>query len=162
MKTLTKVPRKTPPFITVKERVARLHKLDLSKIRAKVQRENGWTAKQAKEAEKWYRRFLEAILRFPKRAKFVPNAPIDEFWHCHIMDTRAYARDCEHVFGRFVHHNPYFGVRGKKDLEANQASFCQTNAIYREMFGEDCTMMQHFKVGLSKHNCDSSITCNGQ
>ncbi len=142
MRPAAKATTQRPVFVTVKERLARLAKMDLTRINAKVRRELGWSEPQANEAEKWYRRFLECIIRFPKHAKYVPNGPIDEFWHSHICDTRAYGPDCEHVVGHFVHHNPYFGVNG--DAAARDSWFEQTNALYRREFGEDCTQMATF------------------
>ena len=37
-------------------------------------------------------------------APHVPTIDIDLFWHQHILDTRAYAKDCQKVFGQFLHH----------------------------------------------------------
>src|SRR5882672_506696 len=54
----------------------------------------GWTFEQVCEAEKWYRRFLTICQKFPT-FPVVPNYVIDQFWHTHILDTRAYARDCQ-------------------------------------------------------------------
>ena len=41
----------------------------------------------------------------------------------HILDTRAYSRDCEFLFGRFLHHFPYFGMRGDADRAALDRTF---------------------------------------
>lgn len=114
----------------------------------------GWTVDQAEEAEKWYRRFLQVCRDYPKLAT-VPNGPIDLFWHQHILDTRAYARDCQAVFGHFVHHYPYFGLKG--DADVRDVSFGETNAIYRHEFGEDCTEMKFFKRKTEAIACMTDV-----
>jgi len=81
---------------------------------------------------------LEVCLRHPE-FPVVPNFTIDAFWHQHILDTRAYAHDCEAVFGEFLHHYPYFGLNG--DSVERDDAFIETNRMYREIFGEDCTGM---------------------
>lgn len=100
----------------------------------------GWTPEQAKLAETWYKRYLSVIVTHPNIAH-VPNGPIDQFWHRHILDTRRYMDDCQAIFGQYIHHFPYYGLRGEADVEARDNSFDETNAAYREVFGEDCTIM---------------------
>ena len=57
-------------------------------------------------------------------------------WHYHILDTEAYAVDCEKAFGRFLHHFPYFGMRGDDDAMALADAYDWTLSTYREVFGE--------------------------
>jgi hypothetical protein len=57
-------------------------------------------------------------------------------WHRHILDTRAYAEDCERIFGGFMHHFPYFGMRGDADAEALADAYDETLRCYREAYGE--------------------------
>jgi hypothetical protein len=64
----------------------------------------------------------------------VPTAHIDKVWHAHILDTVKYQADCESVFGFFLHHNPYFGLKG--DREELDEAFKRTSAIYELEFGE--------------------------
>lgn len=102
----------------------------------------GWTAEQVAEAEMWYRRYLFICMSYPDFPA-VPNGPIDSFWHQHILDTRAYALDCQKVFGYFLHHYPYFGLNG--DADVRDDAFVETNALYRKHFnGEDCSQMVMF------------------
>jgi len=69
------------------------------------------------------------------RDKIVPNKLVDAFWHAHILDTMKYAADCEHVFGHFVHHFPYFGLRGEEDARELQDAFATTKQRYENLFG---------------------------
>ena len=134
--------------VSTDERLKRLEALDLTMVRRKLMEAEpegkGWTAEQALEAEKWYKRYLASIIKYPDATQHVPNGPIDFFWHQHILDTRRYGDDCKYIFGHFLHHYPYFGLNG--DAAERDTSFDDTNAIYREMFGEDCTQMQTFNL----------------
>ena len=124
--------------VSTAEGLKRLEALDFSDVRRKLMEPppegQGWSEDCAKSAEKWYRRFLTLFLKYPGR-KIVPNAMIDAFWHQNILDTRAYARDCQEVFGRFVHHYPYFGMNG--DAAERDAAYAETNDMFDTEFGEN-------------------------
>lgn len=115
----------------------------------------GWTQKQADEAEKWYKRYLYLILLNPE-FPYVPNKPIDSFWHQHILDTRQYSKDCDYLFNRFLHHYPYFGMNG--DAKDRDDAFKATNQEYIKHFGEDCTSMNFHDEGKEKKFGDSMCT----
>jgi len=138
--------------------LAAIYGLDLTRIRRKLQEPapegKGWDEKTALEAEKWYRRFLEVCLRNPK-FPVVPNPIIDAFWHQHILDTRAYERDCNAIFGAFMHHYPYFGLNG--DAAERDRAFARTNGMYRTLFGEDCTSM----ASGCNTPCEGEVTGHG-
>ena len=36
-------------------------------------------------------------------------------WHAHILDTAAYRADCDAIFGQYLDHLSYFGIRGDQD-----------------------------------------------
>jgi hypothetical protein len=94
----------------------------------------GWTIAKCDLAEREYRRFLTLNLLYPDEA-IVPCGLVDEIWHAHILDTQAYADDCARVFGYFVHHYPYFGMRGEEDAEALWSAYDQTLTLYEHHFG---------------------------
>lgn len=141
-----------------------IESLDLSNVRMKLQEPEpegkAWTPAQSLEAEKWYRRFLSICVLYPEHPT-VPNGPIDLFWHQHILDTRAYATDCQAVFGFFLHHYPYFGLKG--DADVRDGAFVATNELYIAHFGEECTQMVEFhrpeKKKLQMNNCCNGCTC---
>jgi hypothetical protein len=112
--------------------------LDLAPIKIKLMDSHsgeGWTQEFADTVELWYRRFL--LLSFKHRSKpIVVNDAIDTFWHYHILDTRKYAEDCEAVFGYFLHHFPYFGMRGEADSKNLQQCFGETMKLIEKEFGE--------------------------
>ncbi len=145
------------------QQVTIIEGLDLSRIKAKLMEQapegKGWTQAQADEAELWYRRYLIVIAKYPDFVH-VPNEPIDAFWHQHILDTRAYARDCEAVFGRFMHHYPYFGLDG--DADERDKAFEETNRLYHIEFGVDCRSMQSFFGASTAPDCNNGgQNCGG-
>jgi len=85
--------------------------------------------------EKWYKRFLYLTMRHPGKQIVIPEV-LDVFWHHHILDTRKYADDCEKVFGQFLHHFPYFGLRGEEDRQALTNAYRDTLEIMRREWGE--------------------------
>jgi len=87
----------------------------------------GWSERQVEEAEVEYKRYLTLCLRYPyPQHSIVPNKIMDTMWHYHIMDTKAYHKDCKRVFGHYFHHFPYFGLRGEDDA-ANLRNFLRCN-----------------------------------
>lgn len=82
-----------------------------------------------------YRKFLALQLMYPN-ADIVPCKVVDEMWHRHILDTAAYREDCDAIFGRFLDHFPYFGMRGAEDAQALEDAYVDTLGRYRDAFGE--------------------------
>lgn len=112
--------------------------LDLSNIRFKLANpEEGEppTDAQLDTMETEYRKFLALRLAHPGAA-IVPCKLVDEMWHRHILDTQAYANDCDRIFGFFVHHFPYFGMRGESDAQDLADAYGETLELYRAAFGE--------------------------
>ncbi len=58
-------------------------------------------------------------------------------WHAHILDTMAYHKDCQYLFGRYIHHYPYFGVRSEEDRENLEKAYSNTQKLYLIEFGEE-------------------------
>lgn len=128
--------------------------IDRSMVKMKLQDEDegkGWTPAECEDAELEYKRYLTLNRRYEDRA-IVPTKQIDTIWHYHILDTRAYHRDCERVFGEYFHHFPYFGMRGEKDEENLKASFFETVELYETEFGE--AMLRNEEVATDCwHDC---------
>lgn len=93
-----------------------------------------WKLERAKAVAEQYRRFLELCRKYPDR-NIVPYGDLDTFWHYHILDTQKYAADCQAVFGYFLHHFPYLGMRGPEDAEHLKQAFAETQALFQEEFG---------------------------
>lgn len=110
--------------------------IDLSKICMKLKNKDdgeGWNEIQCEEVAQEYRRYLQLNLLYPNES-IVPNLAIDTMWHYHILDTEAYERDCKSIFGKMLHHYPYFGMEGKADAKNFVNSFDQTKALYEKTF----------------------------
>ncbi len=137
--------------------------LDLTNIKRKLMQPEphgyGWTPEQADEGEKWYKRYLTAVLLNPSSAGCVPNLAIDRFWHCHILDTQKYMADCEEIFGYYLHHGQYLGMNS--DEEVRDELFEQTNRIYRQEFGEDLSVMKRVFPSLSGVTMCEGTACVG-
>jgi hypothetical protein len=118
--------------------MAGIEDLDLEMIKLKLMDADegeGWTREYADLVGEEYRKFLALTRAYPDLA-IVPSGPVDAFWHNHILDTQKYGPDCEQVFGFFLHHFPYFGMRGEEDLANLNASWQNTIDAYRRHFGE--------------------------
>jgi hypothetical protein len=94
-----------------------------------------WSLGRADYFERLYRNWL--YLRRKHEGELMPpHRGVDEFWHAHILDTFAYFRDTDAIFGYYFHHFPYFGTRGPDD-EANLANAWEnTQRRYFEEYGD--------------------------
>jgi hypothetical protein len=73
--------------------------------------------------------------KFPNEGA-APLFDVDIFWHYHILDTLKYAADCENVFGYFLHHFPYVGLRGADDEELHHQAGARMQELYESTFDE--------------------------
>jgi hypothetical protein len=129
--------------------------LDFTLAIKKLQTENagGWTEDRAIKAVEGYKRYL-AITKALDGFQLVPNADIDEIWHYHIMDTRRYEKDCQDIFGGFLHHYPYYGMldeENEKNWKENQVT---SNNIWNELFNEELYESSYAP------NCPQACPCN--
>jgi hypothetical protein len=118
--------------------------LDLTNVKANLyRRQKGfwmrrWWRKNMNRIEYEYRKFLYLICIYANN-KIVPWGdikgwcPLDEMWHEHILDTHKYARDCNTIFGRMIHHDP--------NLPAGTTNHTnhweKTKRVYKEVFKVD-------------------------
>ena len=146
----------------------RLGSVDLSLIRMKLadpDEGQGWSEPDLIRIEREYRRFLALTFAYPDRA-IVPDRQVDEFWHQHILDTRAYARDSVLVFGAFLHHFPYFGMSGDEDAARLTEGFDDTARLYRFHFGEPrhSCVTDHTSCNVvdSSSKCSTCSSCRSK
>ncbi|AFY81430.1 glycine-rich domain-containing protein [Oscillatoria acuminata] len=117
--------------------ISKLQQLDLGPIAYKLMHPEtgeGLTYPQVNRALSRYLMFLCLLYLYPHLA-IAPNREIDHVWHQHILDTSKYAQDCQMLFGQFIHHFPYFGIRDPGDQEQLQDAFAQTEALFQTHFG---------------------------
>jgi hypothetical protein len=139
--------------------------LDFDKLKWKLTKsaEATWSDELCELAELEYRKFLTLKVLYPK-VSLVPSKLVDKFWHEHILDTLSYAKDCEAVFGHFIHHYPYFGIYGEGDQTKLQSSFDETITLYEMRFGEFPTEKLFGKLSNTAarcggHACHAPSTC---
>lgn len=126
----------------VEQVVAAIQALDLDPIKLKLmdaEEGQGWSREYVDRMETAYKRFLILMVKFPEQA-IAPTKDVDKFWHGHILDTMKYAEDCQNVFGYFLHHFPYFGMRGEADAANLRAAGDAMHALYEREFGEAMPM----------------------
>jgi hypothetical protein len=127
--------------------LAAIEALDLEPIKFKAMLDDdggyGWSAEHAEHMAQQYKRYLVLLAKYPE-ATLAPEQDIDRFWHLHILDTRKYAADCEEIFGEFLHHFPYLGLRGEEDAKALDEAFARMQALMAEEFGEGASLAAAF------------------
>ena len=100
-----------------------------------------WGYQRTKKAISHYLAFLFLVNQYP-RLSLIPTQDIDQVWHYHILDTEQYAKDCEMLFGCFIHHVPYAGMRGDGDRQRWLSAFAMTQVLFQNHFGIDLTLKQ--------------------
>jgi len=115
-----------------------INELDLAPIMVKVMDADegyGWSLEFTKQIAAEYKRYLILCLENPD-FPMVPSSFVDKFWHFHILDTQKYAADCNLIFGYFLHHFPYFGMRGEEDEQNLKQAWADSRALYVKRFGK--------------------------
>jgi hypothetical protein len=95
----------------------------------------GWTLDLALDVAAEYRKYSALCQLYPDEP-LVPSTFVDDFWHLHILDTLKYEDDCSQYYGYFLHHFPYFGMRGEEDAANLRKSWLATLELYKKHFGE--------------------------
>jgi hypothetical protein len=98
----------------------------------------GWNAETANKAEVKYKMWLFLKLKYQDEI-LPPSREIDLFWHAHILDSHAYFRDTQALFGKYLHHYPYFGMRGKADEARLATAFEETKRLFHAEYGSSLT-----------------------
>ena len=102
--------------------------------------------------EALYRRFL--ALKMVYRGRLIcPTGEIGAFWHAHILDTRAYKRDCHALFGQYVHHYPYLRMDWRGDRAAYEKALDESRALFVAHFGIDPCPPDYESRGAACRGC---------
>jgi hypothetical protein len=120
------------------ESLKSINELDLEPIMVKAMDKDegyGWSLEFTKQVSAEYKRYLILCLENPN-FPMIPSKFVDDFWHLHILDTQKYQEDCSRIFGYFLHHFPYFGMRGEEDAENLKKAWVESCALYEKRFGE--------------------------
>jgi hypothetical protein len=127
-----------PSSRSVEQSIAAIQSLDFGLVKRKLmdpEEGQGWSREHAERIELAYRRYLTLLAKYPD-VQIAPTRDLDRFWHGHILDTLKYAEDCQNIFGRFVHHFPYAGMRGEDDAANLRAASENMRRLYEREFGE--------------------------
>ncbi len=144
----------------VEEIVAAIQALDLEPIKFKLmdtEEGQGWSREYVDQMAIAYKRFLTLSVKYPEET-IAPSKDVDKFWHGHILDTMKYAEDCQNVFGYFVHHFPYFGMRGEEDAANLAKAGKTTTRLYEKEFGE--TLLSRASMCSVTVTKDSAAMCS--
>jgi hypothetical protein len=124
---------------TMEQTLQGIQSLDLDPIKFKLmdrEEGQGWSRETVERMEIEYKRFLTLLVKHPSEP-IAPNKDVDKFWHAHILDTQKYIDDCARIFGRYLHHFPYFGMRGADDAAALANAGRRTKELYAAEFGAE-------------------------
>jgi hypothetical protein len=147
--------------IEQEELATKIQAMNLEPVIFKLVYEYGWNLEKALLVEAQYKTFLFMTLTLSEAV--VPTQEIDEMWHNHILDTRLYALHCKEVFGRFIDHFPYFGVRGGNDAQLLKESYkdtVQKFGKYAPIFGATLINLHGTEASqcvgsCAEHGCNS-------
>ena len=124
-----------------------INSIDFTSINYKLENEYGWSKEALIRAETLYKEWL-GLQVFYKDLSFAPSELVDEYWHMHILDTRKYMKDCQLIFGEYLHHYPYFGLTENEPKEMLDKGFELTKRLYHYHFG-------HNNLGLGEYKSAS-------
>lgn len=137
--------------------ISQIDELNFAMLKLKLMdKEEGenWTCEMCDNAEWKYKMFLKLIYLYPCES-IVPDKEIDKFWHYHILDTRDYIEMTIRIFGKYIHHYPYFGLNSEADKIELQKCFQKTQNLFEKHFGYSL---------LNANGCnsdgDDSSTCS--
>src|SRR6266853_621607 len=146
----------------VEQVIAAIEALDLDPIKLKLidpEEGQGWSREYVDRMEQGYKRFLTLLVTHPDES-LAPCKDVDKFWHGHILDTLKYAEDCDELFGRFLHHFPYYGMRGPEDA-ANLAKAAEnTRRLYRQEFGTTQTGVENVALCSAVVRTEGAALCS--
>lgn len=111
-------------------------KLDLTKIKLRLIRKLKWSELKSDNIIYEYKCFLELMRLYPDKI-FSPSQEVDEVWHAHILHTLLYAKQCQEIFGRFIHHNPTDPADIATDSNKDAINYSNTLCFYKTAFGRD-------------------------
>ncbi len=123
-------------YISLQQAKAYIDNIDFSMIINKMVTRDDWLEDEVNAVCKMYRNYLFLQKKYKDQYELPPSEEIDEFWHQHILDTKKYHADCEAIFGKYLHHYPYFGADERTDSIYLNKSFGKIQELYEKEFGE--------------------------
>jgi hypothetical protein len=87
------------------------------------------------EAERRYKKFLALLAKYPD-LELAPSRDIDEVWHLHMLNPRAYVTDCNAIFGDILDHDGGFGKNDEAEFQVLTGIFHWTAELWEREYGE--------------------------
>ena len=103
------------------------------KLQARLKSILHWSEEDIKDALHAYKQFIELKVVYDdwNADLLSPSLLVDQVWHLHVLDTRAYNSSCIQLCDRLIHHDP----DGDGDLSQRAKRVKKTRQVYREHFG---------------------------
>jgi len=120
----------------INEAMAVVNSLDFAQMDDKLINYYGWSKEDVTLMNDYYKKWLVVHVCYPELAT-APSTKLDEYWHMHILDTKKYMEDCQLIFGKYLHHYPYFGL--ENDIKSLDAGFELTKKLFMKHFGHELT-----------------------
>lgn len=99
------------------------------------------------------KRFLALCLASPQ--PLAPPRVVDQGWHQFILCTKDYAKFCDEICGRFVHHEPADPYTEAKDFGADRR---RTRELAEAVFGTLSANWDEYATGgRCTHNCGNEV-----
>ncbi|WP_377704690.1 glycine-rich domain-containing protein [Pseudoduganella sp. UC29_71] len=134
---MSKIPERLSE--TQKDFLQKLNSLDFGPLAYKLMNPEdrpGLSLEQTADAITRYKGFL--FLTHSNHGKAIsPSRYVDYVWHNHILDTELYLAQTAALFGKPLHHFPFFGKRGAADERELLAAADYTRGQARGYFGWD-------------------------
>ena len=112
-----------------------IYSVDFSQVIDRLKLTEGWSDDAAITTCQLYRNFLYLNKKYSDHGMLPPSEDIDEFWHAHLLDTKKYILDCQHIFGKYFHHYPYLVLDKQFTYHELQATFEMTQQLHEKEFG---------------------------
>ena len=113
-----------------------------------------WSDDQIRHELSRYEKFLLLAQRHPGQP-LAPTKNIDEMWHMHMMNPRAYYNDCQRLFGDILDHDGGFGSNAD-ELPVLQRTFDKTAELWKKEFSEPyVSKSEDPRMTSCWHDCQS-------
>lgn len=117
------------------------------------------------EAELALKQFYALSAANPEASSFAVSSVVDEYWHAHILDTAAYRRFCEKIYGGFMDHVPLDKDKTVDVLDV-KALYRTTHSELTRLFGSSLVVKafppeptDEVIVCVCQNNCCNQSTC---
>jgi hypothetical protein len=95
----------------------------------------GWPEGQLEASLQRYEKFLHLAGMYPEE-RLVPTVDIDMLWHLHMLHPKAYAEDCQRMFGRILDHDGDVGTDAEA-VAGHRRLLSTTEQLWRKAYGEE-------------------------